>query len=139
MTAKEYLQRYRDAYREAADIELKITQLRLKFGMPSAINYTDMPKSHDNSDLSDYMAQLEKLTNFLFKKYEKCLGICADIELRLDKMDNQLEREVLRHRYTYLTDEGKLTPWEDVADKVGYSRRTVERAHGNALQHFPME
>lgn len=137
MTAREYLIRYRDAVRESREIELKITQLRLRYGAPSAINYSDMPKAHGNSDLSDYMAQLEKLTDLLFSKYEKCLGVMVDIEMRLDKMDSQLEREVLRHRYTDITEHGRLSSWESVCDAVGYSRRQVERVHGSALQHFP--
>ena len=143
ITPKEYLMRYRDAKREEHEVELRMTQLRLQYGAPSAINYSDMPKAHNTEhDLSDYVIQLENMTNLLHAKYERCLGICADIEMRLDKMtgkDAQLEREVLRHRYTYITDNGKLTSWEDVADAVGYSRRTVERIHGKALQHFPID
>ena len=139
MTAREILTRYRDAVRESREIELKITQLRLRYGAPSAINYTDMPKAHNNSDLSDYMVKLEELTDILSARYEKCLGIMIDIEMRLDRMDTQLEREVLRHRYTDITERGRLASWESVAAAVGFSRRTVERVHGSALQHFPTD
>ena len=141
MTAREYLTRYRDAVRESREIELKITQLRLRYGAPSAINYSDMPKAHNNSDLSDYMTKLEELTEQLYARYEKCLGIMIDIEMRLDQMEGpnaQLEREILRHRYTDITDQGHLSSWDAVAEAVGYSRRTVARAHGSALQHFPV-
>lgn len=142
-TPKEYLTRYRDAVREAREIELKITQLRLRYGAPGAINYSDMPKAHNNRDLSDYMAKLDSLTDLLLAKYEKCLAAMVDIEMRLDRLDagasTQIEREVLRHRYTDITDQGRLASWESVADAVGYSRRTVERVHGSALQHFPMD
>lgn len=141
MTAKEYLIRYRDAVRESREIELKITQLRLRYGAPSAINYNDMPKAHNSEhDLSDYMEKLEELTGKLYGKYEKCLGTMIDIEMRLDQMEGpnaQLEREILRHRYTDITEDGRLSPWENVADAVHYSERTVKRAHGTALQHFP--
>lgn len=142
MTAREYLTRYRDAVRESREIELKITQLRLRYGAPSAINYNDMPKAHSNSDLSDYMVKLDELTELLRAKYEKCLGIMIDIEMRLDQMEGpnaQLEREILRHRYTDIAEDGRLSPWENVADAVHYSERTVKRAHGSALQHFPMD
>ena len=98
-----------------------------------------MPKAHNNSDLSDYMVKLEELTNILSARYEKCLGIMIDIEMRLDRMDTQLEREVLRHRYTDITERGRLASWESVAAAVGFSRRTVERVHGSALQHFPTD
>ena len=141
MTAKEYLIRYRDAVRESREIELKITQLRLRYGAPSAINYSDMPKAHNSErDLSDYMEKLEELTDTLYSKYERCLGIMVDIEMRLDQMagpNAQLEREILRHRYTDITEDGKLSPWENVAGAVHYSDRTVRRVHGTALQHFP--
>lgn len=144
MTAKEYLSRYRDAVRESREIELKITQLRLRYGAPSAINYSDMPKSHNSEhDLSDYMEKLEELNAILLGKYERCLGIMVDIEMRLDRMDagpnTQIEREVLRHRYTDITDQGRLASWDSVSVVVGYSRRQVERFHGSALQHFPTD
>ena len=143
MTAREYLTRYRDAVRESREIELKITQLQLRYRAPSAINYSDMPKAHNNSDLSDYMEKLEELTEQLYAKYERCLGIMIDIEMRLDRMtgykDAQIDREILRHRYTNITDKGRYCPWELVADAVGYSVRQVKTKHGSALQHFPMD
>lgn len=143
MTAKECLTRYRDAVRESREIELKITQLRLRYGAPSAINYSDMPKAHGNSDLSDYAEKLDELTTLLYGKYEKCLGIMVDVEMRLDRMDagpnTQIEREILRHRYTDITDQGRLASWDSVSAAVGYSRRQVERFHGSALQHFPTD
>jgi hypothetical protein len=143
MTAKECLTRYRDAVRESREIELKITQLRLRYGAPGAINYSDMPKAHNNSDLSDYAEKLDELTTLLYGKYEKCLGIMVDVEMRLDRMDagpnTQIEREILRHRYTDITDQGRLASWDSVSAAVGYSRRQVERFHGSALQHFPTD
>ena len=143
MTAREFLTRYRDAVRESREIELNITQLRIRYGAPGAINYSDMPKAHNNSDLSDYMEKLEELTDLLMERYEKCLGIMVDIEMRLDRLDagpnTQIEREVLRHRYTDITEQGRLASWESVGAAVGFSRRTVERVHESALQHFPMD
>ena len=144
MTAREYLTRYRDAVRESREIELKITQLRLRYGAPSAINYSDMPKAHNTEhDLSDYMAKLGELTDLLYAKWERCLGVMVDIEMRLDRMEagpnTQIEREVLRHRYTDITDQGRLSSWDSVSAAVGYSRRQVERFHGSALQHFPTD
>ena len=140
MTAKEYLLRYKDAYREAQDIELKITQLRLKYALPSAIEYSDMPKARNvEHDLSDYMAKVEELTDYLVQKYCKCVGIEGDILKRLDRMEDTLERQVLRYRYTYVTDRGRLMSWDEVAERMNYSVMNVTRIHGRALQHFPMD
>ena len=139
MTAKEYLLRYRDAYREAQSIELKITQLRLKYGYPSAITYSDMPKAHNTErDLSDYIVKLDELTGHLVERYSKCVGIEGDILKRIDHMEVLEEREVLRLRYTYIDDKGRLMRWEDVAERMHVVRMTATRIHGRALQHFPM-
>lgn len=140
MTAKEYLLTYRDSYREAQAIELKITQVRLKYALPSGIEYSDMPKAHNTErDLSDYMAKVEDLTRRLYKQYTKCVGRDIDIMQRLERMDIELEREVLTLRYTHLTDTGRLMSWEDIADQMHYTVKTVTRIHGRALQHFPMD
>lgn len=142
MTAKEMLMRYLYARREANEMELKITQLRLKYAAPSAIKYNDMPTSHDaNHDLSDYAAKLDELTDLLINKYQKCVGIEIDIEMRLDRMapEHQLYREILRHRYLTITDKGRLNTWEAVADRVGYTERRVKSLHGIALLYFPTD
>ena len=145
MTAKEMLLRYRDAKREAMEMELKITQLRLKYAAPSAIKYSDMPTAHNTEhDLSDYIAKLDKLTDMLVNRYSRCIGIEIDIEQRLERMapehpQGQVFREILRHRYLTITDKGQLNPWEEVAAQVGYSDRRVKSLHGIALLFFPTD
>ncbi len=133
MTAKEYLQRYRAAQKEAEDVELRITQLRLRYAAPSAIEYSDMPRAHDSEhDLSDYMAKMDELTSYLVEKYKRCMGIEVDIYQRLDTMEKQEEREVLRYRYI----DGMK--WEEIAEKEGTVLRNIYFIHGRALQNFPM-
>ena len=98
--AREYLLEYRSAKREAADMELRLTQLRLKYALPKAIQYSTMPSAHDhNRDLSDYMAAFEELEDYLIKKHTNCIGKEVDIYMRLDMMEDELERaEVQVHR-----------------------------------------
>lgn len=133
MTAKEYLQQYRIAYREAQDTEIRMAQIRLKYGSPSAIEYDDMPKAHNTEhDLSDYIVQMDELTNHLISKYSRCMGIEADILERIDSMQNQEEREVLRLRYI----DGYT--WEQIAQRISTTLRNVYYIHGRALQHFPL-
>lgn len=145
MTAKEMLLQYRNAWREAQEMELKITQLRLKYAAPSAINYSDMPKAHNsNHDLSEYAARLDQLTKILIDRYSACIGIEIDIEQRLERMKGpqqyeQVFREILRHRYLTLTDKGDLNTWENVGRQVGYSDRRVKSLHGVALLYFPTD
>ena len=71
MTPHEYLQRYLDARNEALEIEYRIEALVKQYAMPSAIEYSDMPKAQNTEhDLSDYIVKLEELTQELHKKRE---------------------------------------------------------------------
>lgn len=134
MTAKEYLLRYRAVKREIEDIDMRMAKLRLKYAAPSAIDYSDMPKAHNSEhDLSDYMAKMDELTDYLISKYTRLRGVEVDIYKRLDRMTDQTERDILRSRYI----DGMS--WEKIAAKLNYSVRNVTRLHGLALQHFPMD
>lgn len=114
-----YLERYKYAKREAEDLEERISGLRSKYGSAAAIRYSDMPKAHNNSDLSDFMAQLEEYESKLFIKYEKLLGIEVDIYMTLDRLQDDDERFVLRAYYI----DGMQ--WDKIALKVPCAERTV--------------
>ncbi len=134
MTAKEYLLQYQQIQREIEDIDRRMAQVRLKYAAPSAINYSDMPKAHNsNHDLSDYIAKMDELTDYMISKYNRLRGIEIDIYMRVDRMENQQERELLRYRYI----DGMT--WTQVADAMLTTERNVYFIHGRALQHFPMD
>ena len=134
MTAKEYLVQYQHIQREIEDIDRRMAQVRLKYAAPSAINYSDMPKAHNsNHDLSDYVAKMDELTDYMISKYTRLRGIEIDIYMCVDRMENQQERELLRYRYI----DGMT--WTQVADAMLTTERNVYFIHGRALQHFPMD
>lgn len=134
MTAKEYLLQYRVVQREIEDLDYRMAQLRLKYAAPSAINYSDMPKAHNsNHDLSDYVAKMDEMTDYMISKYTRLRGVEVDIYLRLDRMENQDERELLRYRYI-----DGLT-WVQIADRLNTVERNVYFIHGRALRNFPMD
>ena len=134
MTAKEYLLQYQHIQREIEDIDRRMAQVRLKYAAPSAINYSDMPKAHNsNHDLSDYVAKIDEVTDYMISKYTRLRGIEIDIYMRVDRMENQQERELLRHRYI----DGMT--WTQIADAMLTTERNVYFIHGRALQHFPMD
>lgn len=134
MTAKEYLQSYRDVQREIKDLDYRMAQLRLKYAAPSAIEYSDMPKAHNTEhDLSDYIAKMDEMTDYMISKYTRLRGIEVDIYLRLDRMEKQEERELLRLRYI----DG--VTWAEIAKRLCTAERNVYYIHGRALQHFPMD
>ena len=134
MTAKEYLLQYQHIQREIEDIDRRMAQVRLKYAAPSAINYSDMPKARNsNHDLSDYVAKMDELTDYMISKYTRLRGIEIDIYMRVDRMENQQERELLRYRYI----DGMT--WTQVADAMLTTERNVYFIHGRALKHFPMD
>ncbi len=134
MTAKEYLLQYRVVQREIEDLDYRMAQLRLKYAAPSAINYSDMPKAHNTEhDLSDYVAKMDEMTDYMISKYTRLRGVEVDIYLRLDRMENQDERELLRYRYI-----DGLT-WVQIADRLHTVERNVYFIHGRALRNFPMD
>jgi len=134
MTAKEYLQQYRHIQREIEDIDRRMAQIRLKYAAPSAINYSDMPKAHNSEhDLSDYIVKMDELTDYMISKYTRLRGIEVDIYMRVDRMENQRERELLRFRYI----DGMT--WTEIADALDTTERNVYFIHGRALRHFPMD
>lgn len=134
MTAKEYLLQYRTVQREIEDLDYRMAQLRLKYAAPSAINYSDMPKAHNSEhDLSDYVAKMDEMTDYMISKYTRLRGVEVDIYLRLDRMENQDERELLRYRYI-----DGLT-WVQIADRLHTVERNVYFIHGRALRNFPMD
>lgn len=134
MTAKEYLMRYSVVQREIKDLDYRMAQLRLKYAAPSAINYSDMPKAHNTEhDLSDYVAKMDEMTDYMISKYTRLRGVEVDIYMRLDRMENQDERELLRYRYI-----DGLT-WAQIADRLHTVERNVYFIHGRALRNFPMD
>lgn len=134
MTAKEYLHQYRNIQREIEDIDRRMAQIRLKYAAPSAINYSDMPKAHNTEhDLSDYIVKMDELTDYMISKYTRLRGIEVDIYMRVDRMENQKERELLRYRYI----DGMT--WTEIADALDTTERNVYFIHGRALRHFPMD
>ena len=133
MTPHEYLQRYLDARNEALEIEYRIEALVKQYAMPSAIEYSDMPKAQNTEhDLSDYIVKLEELTQELHKKREECLGIMSDINDRVETMEYATERSVLRYRYIH----GMKI--ETIADVMHMTERNVYYIRDKALQHFPL-
>lgn len=102
MTIREvisWLKQYKHIQREIKDIEIRITQLRLKYAAPSAISYSDMPKAHNSEhDLSDYVSKLEEYEQLLIKKHTDCLGLSVQYLQAFDCLDFE-EVHVLKRMY----------------------------------------
>ena len=128
---KEYLREYEKAVRQMKRSEEKITEMRLSKIMPSADN-DGMPHAHNNTDLSGYAALLDEEERRYMKARYRRIKICKEITDKIERMDNEDEKDVLVYRYI------RLMKWEDICGKISKSWKQTHRIHARALKNFIM-
>lgn len=129
---KEYLRRYGDAVRAEEQLKEEIRQLRLDTMMPAVVNDGMPHGSSSGSDLSGYVAKVDAMMEDLRNQMEARIDIKREIIEKIEEMENETEKLILRYRYIH------LIKWEEIAVKMDYSWKQVHRIHGNALNHFKM-
>lgn len=126
---KEFLRRYRRAVRREQEILDEIQRLRADKMFPSVCN-DGMPRGSSQTDLSDYMAEIDAAIEDLKEERLERIKIYRGIEMRIRRMENEDEQEVLRLKYI------KGMNLETAAEKMDYSYRTILDIHGKALKNF---
>ena len=111
---KEYLNRYKNAVRKYESLQEQEQQLRLEMDGPRAIEYSDMPKAHNQSDLSDYIVRLDKILSKIINKKRDMQEIRLDIESKIADVADGTQSRVLYLRYI------RCMKWEDICVEVGY-------------------
>ena len=86
--------------------------------------------SGGNSDLSAFVVKVDELLAELKKQAEKRITLRQGIVRKIEQMDDETEKLVLRLRYI------QLLKWEEVAVKMDYDYRYVLKVHGRALKNF---
>ncbi len=127
---KEYLNRYRQAVRKYNSLQEQEKQLRSQIDGPKAIEYSDMPKAHKQTDLSDYMVRLERILDRIANEKNEMQKIQLEIEEKIiDVMDGEQSR-ILYLRYI------QFMKWEDICVEMGYSWRQIHNIHSKALNNL---
>lgn len=126
---KEFLKRYQKAVRREQEILDEIQRLRADKMFPSVCN-DGMPRGSSQTDLSDYVAEIDAAIEDLKEERLEKIKIYRGIEMRIRRMKNEDEQEVLRLKYI------KGMNLETVAEKMDYSYRTILDIHGKALKNF---
>lgn len=126
---KEFLKRYQKAVRREQEILDEIQRLRADKMFPSVCN-DGMPRGSSQTDLSDYVAEIDAAIEDLKEECLEKIKIYRGIEMRIRRMKNEDEQEVLRLKYI------KGMNLETVAEKMDYSYRTILDIHGKALKNF---
>ena len=128
MTAKEFLRRTTKIRKEIDELENRIKETRASYMAPRAIQYDDMPKAHNTSDLSDYYARVEVYVDMLLDRERELIGVNADIMITVDRIADPDERRVLMLRYV------DQKQWIEIARAIPCSERSVYYLHGRALK-----
>ena len=128
---KEYLRGYERAARQMDRINERINEMRSN-RICTGINYDGMPHTHNDSDLSDYAAMIDKeLRRYMKARYRRVM-LCKEISDKIERMDNEDEKDVLTYRYI------RLMKWEDICVKINRSWKQTHRIHARALKNFKM-
>lgn len=128
---KRYLWQYQEAKRGAENIEREIAQIRSMKMFPS-MHYDDMPHGNEQKDLSDYMAAVDGLLSKLVKARYKRIELHTEILTKIEAMENENERTVLRLRYI------QGLKWEKVCVELGYEWNVTHKIHRSALKNFKL-
>lgn len=128
---KEYLRSYRLHVRRIRRIEAELVELR-SMKVSGSVKIDGMPHGNGQSDLSGYVAELDRLEqNLLRERYHRVLAY-KEIAARIKAMRSENEKDVLFYRYIAGMD------WWEIAEKLQYSERWVHKLHGRALAHFEL-
>lgn len=128
---KEYLKSYHAAELAEKEICEEIDKLRLDKMFPALIQ-DGMPHGSSCMDLSEYAAQLDEQLTELKNQMEQRIKIRREITQKIEKMEDETEKTVLRLRYIH------WLRWEQIAERMGYSQEHAQRIHKKALRNFKM-
>lgn len=129
---KEYLNSYKRLCRKLKSLEEQLESLREVEQSAKIQEISDMPKGNKQTDLSDYMVKLDKITYKIIRARQDCMNKKLDIENRIADVEDGLESAILHKRYI------EMKSWEKIACDIGYTRMQVYRIHGQALRSFEM-
>lgn len=126
---KTYLRAYGKHGKRIKRIESEIEEIRNMKMYPSS-NNDGMPHGSNQSDLSSYAAALQEREDELYQEGVKQVQTYKDIEYRINKLENQDERDVMFYKYI------KGFTWWQIAQLMEYSESWIYELHGRALKNI---
>lgn len=129
MDKKRYLKR---GYRINLEIESKkevLEELKANLDGIKAIQLTEKVQGGPLPSDENMVNRISKIVEEE-KKIEILYDFIADLSSEIDKVEDVVERALLRYRYiTCLT-------WEQIAERMGYSMAQIYRIHNRAFKNF---
>ena len=133
MTAKEYL---RQAYRLNELIDSRITELeRLRDYSTrlTSCGFEDERVSKSRITEAPFARIIEKIVDLekvINRDIDRYVDLKTEMNAAIDRVSNVDERLLLRYRYL------NNYSWDDIAELLNVSGRTVHRIHSSALYNF---
>lgn len=127
MTAKEFLRRARNVDRRIDEATERVERLRARLEAGRLSSVTGMPRggSSDWTATVDSLIELEQRVNARVREMCRLKRLAQEA---IDRVEEARLREVLELYYI----DGYT--WEQVAERMHYSRRNVTTLHGVALR-----
>lgn len=130
---KKWLWRYRECIEREKEINLRIEEIRNEIGGLKAVSYDSVPGSGSLHDLSDGMVKLLEEEEKLLQEREKTARVWREIQEAITSPElTSKETEVCFKRYIL------RMWWDDIAEEMGVSLRTVHHIHGKALRRIDL-
>lgn len=127
MTAKEWLRQCRRIEDEVKQLkEAKQRAYVLAVGSSVDTSKEKLSGTRKNSTENKFVAYTE-YSELLDKKITELMSRRLKTRKMLDELDNPIHRMLLQYYYI------DCLTWEQVADRIHYSIRSVHRLHGKAL------
>jgi DNA-directed RNA polymerase specialized sigma subunit len=131
--AKQYL---KQAYRLNELIESDVQELDRLRDLASSISssqFSDMPHSasrNTEAPFVKYVGRIIEMEQKIKSEIDRYVDLQNEIRETINKLKNNDEKLLLRYKYIF------FMTWEEVAEKMNVSMRTVHRIHGNALNNL---
>lgn len=135
MTAKQYLkQAYRLNELINSDLE-EVAQLRDFSTSISSPSFDSEPVSGSRPQEAKFEKAVLKIIDLESKinaEIDSYVNLKAEIRETINQLDDADEKLLLRYRYI------NFFTWEDIAEKMNVSIRTIHRIHASALQNVKL-
>ncbi|MCD8087118.1 MAG: hypothetical protein LUE22_00820 [Oscillospiraceae bacterium] len=125
---KAYLQRYREAGRQAARLEQEIARWKAQSQRLTASYGTAPPGGGNGRSIEAAVTHVDELTRELSAQVEALLALRREVETAISAVEDARHRELLRCRYI----DGQT--WEQIAEAMAYDIRWIYKLHRSALQ-----
>lgn len=129
---KKRLQNYLKLQEEIKQMDELIQQLNDELSSPKGQIITDMPRGGQGIDESEKICKLADLKKSNEEFKSKLITERAVILRLINEVEDSDERRVLRNRYLFNIN------FEDMVDKMHYSKRQIGRIHEKALKHLEL-